>query len=163
MLVRNTFIAALLSLAICPAMAADTSAPSEAAMAFVGQFSDDHLSGMLSRVGASQPAMMAAGQFNGSLLAVVFDAEIDKAVTEYGPEWQRAMASSWTGLMTDEQFTSLTNDGADSPYSDTYLGLRSTAGAQMQQNAGDLFRKILSQVVGNTFKELGAHVPTPSE
>ena len=151
-----------MALALTPALA-DEGAPSEAAIAFVGQFSDDHLSGMLSRVGGSQPAMVAASQLNGALVAAVFDAEIDKAVTAHGSDWQRAMAKSWTGLMTDEQFASLVEQGADSPHAETYVGLRGKAGANMQQNAGELFRTILAQVIENTMKELGAEAPASTE
>lgn len=156
-------LVAVLALSLTPALAVDEPAPSEAAMSFVGQFSDDHLSGMLSRIGATQPPMVAASQLNGALVAVVFDAEIDKAVAQYGPDWQRAMALSWTGLMTDEQFTSLTAEGADSPHTEAYLGLRAEAGQQMQQNAGQLFRKILGEVVENTVSELGADAPSSDQ
>jgi hypothetical protein len=161
--VRKTVLAAAMVLALSPAWATEAPAPTEAAMAFVGQFSDDHLSGMLSRVGGSQPAMVAASQLNGALVAAVFDAEIDKAVTAHGPDWQRAMARSWTGLMTDEQFTSLMEQGADSPHAETYLGLRNQAGQKMQANAGELFRQILAQVIENTVKELGAEAAPSTE
>lgn len=156
---RSYVLAAVLACAITPAWTADTAVPSDAAMSFVGQFSDDHLSGMLSRIGATQPAMVAASQLNGALVAAVFDAEIDKAVAQYGPDWQRAMAQSWAGLMTDDQFTSLVHQGAESPHVETYLGLRNQAGANMQGHAGDLFRQILTEVVQNTVTELGTELP----
>ena len=160
---RNILIAALAALSLWGAALADeapATEPSEQALAFVGQFSDNHLSGMLSAVGARQPTMVAASQLNGQLVAVVFDTEIDKAVAARGPEWQRNMAVAWTGLMTDEELASLMADGADSPHAEKYAGLRNTAGQQMQALSADLFREILGEVIANTMEELGADAPS---
>ena len=128
--------------------------PSEAAMQFVEGFSDDHLSGMLSRIGARQPPMIALSQLHGQIVAAVFDTEIDEAVAKYGPEWKRNMARAWTALLTDEELASLTADGVASPYTDKYVGLRQDAGQRMQALSQDLFRLILAEVIQNTVKEL---------
>lgn len=128
--------------------------PSEAAMTFAAGFSHDHLSGMLSRIGARQPPLVALSQLDGELLAAVFDAQIDQAVIKYGDEWQRNMALAWTPLLTDEELTSLTNSGAQSPYTGKYLDLRDEAGQSMQALSGPLFRTALEEVIRNTLKEL---------
>ena len=88
------------------------------------------------------------------MLAAVFDAEIDKAVVKYGPEWQRNMARAWTPLMTDDELLSLATAGAQSPHTDKYLGLRTQAGQSMQVLSEDLFREILEEVIRNTLAEL---------
>ena len=134
--------------------AADETEPSQAAMAFVGQFSDDHLSGMLSNIGSRQPRLIALSQLHGQLVAAVFDAEIDKAVAEHGAALQRNMALAWTPLLTDAELESLTRDGAASPYTDKYLALRGEAGAAMQGLSQELFRSILAEVIQNTVEEL---------
>ena len=128
--------------------------PSEAAMQFVEGFSDDHLSGMLSRIGARQAPMIALSQLDGQMVAAVFDLEIDKAVERHGAEWKRNMARAWTPLLTDEELTSLATDGVASPYTDKYVGLRQEAGQRMQVLSQDLFRQILSEVIQNTVEEL---------
>ena len=160
---RSFVLAALVAVSMSPGWAADVAEPSGAALTFVGQFSDDHLSGMLSRAGARQPALIAASQLNGQLVAAVFDAEIDRAVAQYGPDWQRAMAQSWMGLLNDEQFTSLVADGAESPHADAYVGLRNEAGGNMQKNAGELFQKILAEVMDRTITELGTAAPAADQ
>lgn len=137
--------------------------PSAAAVTFVSGFSDDHLSGMLSRIGARQPTLMAIGQLNGGLLASVFDAEIDKAVLVYGDAWRDNMARAWTPLLTDAELTSLTTAGAQSPFTDKYLALRGEAGQTMQVLSSDLFRQILSEVVANTARQLGAAPAAPDQ
>jgi hypothetical protein len=133
---------------------AQTTEPSEAAMTFVAGFSDDHLSGMLSRIGGRSEPMMALSQLGSEVVAVVFDAEIDNAVRKYSADWQRNLALSWTPLMTDEELGSLSTAGAQSPYTDKYLELRTQAGATMQSLSQDLFQKILGEVISNTVENL---------
>ncbi|MEM7190964.1 MAG: hypothetical protein AAF439_15240 [Pseudomonadota bacterium] len=148
-LLASIALAALL--ATGPATAEE---PSEAAMAFAGTFSNDQLSGMLSRIGARQPTLISLSQLHGSLLATVFDLHIDKAVAEHGAAWQRNMALAWTPLLTDEEMVSLVAEGATSPYSEKYLGLRAEAGQAMQGLSQDLFRDVLAKVIQNTVDEL---------
>lgn len=148
-LMLAAMVAALL--ATTPAKAEE---PSDTAMAFAGLFSDVQLSGMLSRVGAATPTMLALGQAGGRLTQTVFDAEIDKAVEKYGDQWQRNMALAWAGLLTDEELASLMTDASESPYRDQYLGLRPEAGERMKASSGDLFREILQEVIDNTAKQL---------
>ena len=59
--------------AAAAAPAAQPPQASEAAMAFAGEFADDHLSGMLSRIGGQSEAMRMLSQIDGRLLAA-FDA-----------------------------------------------------------------------------------------
>ena len=152
---RLLFAGALALLLALPARAGDLpEEPSEAAMTFAAGFAQDQLSGMLSRIGARQPQMMALGQMDGSTLAAVFDAEIARAVEKHGAAWQRNMAIAWTPLMTEDELNSLTAEGADSPHVDKYLGLRDQAGQNMQTLSGDLFREILEEVMQNTINEL---------
>lgn len=157
-LMISTTMAAMLLLS--PAMADEAAAPSDAAVTFVSGFSDQHLSGMLSKIGARQPVLMALGQFDGTLLGAVFDAEIDKAVLIYGDAWRANMARAWTPLLTDEELSSLTNAGAQSPYTDKYLALRGDAGQTMQALSQDLFRQILSEVIENTVSQVSAPADT---
>lgn len=128
--------------------------PSAAALEFVGLFSDRHLSGMLSRIGARQPQMLMLGQAGGRLTETVFNDQIDMAVAKYGDAWQRNMALSWDGLLDDEAFASLTAEGAESPYQAQYLSLRGAAGQAMQGLSQDLFRDILAEVIDETSQVL---------
>jgi len=143
------------SLATAPmALAADVTEPSEAAMTFVGTFSDGHLSGMLSRIGARQQPMVVLSQVYGALLGAVFDAEIDKAVAKYGAQWRKNLGLAWMGLLTTEEFGSLTADAAESPYGEKYLGLRAEAGQNMGRLSQELFSAILAEVIRNTIDQL---------
>ena len=132
-------------------------------MNFVIGFSDTHLTGMLQRIGAQQPMLVAASQINSELLVAVFEAEIAQALKVYGPQWQRNLALSWTPLLSDEELHSLTTDGASSPHTDKYLELRGQAGKTMQGLSQDLFKQILSEVVDKTMKQLGAPEEQPAE
>ncbi len=132
-------------------------APSTAALEFVGQFSDQHLTGMLQRIGARQPTMVALSQLHGQMLAAVYDAEIAKAVLVHGPEWQKNMARAWTGLMTDDELTSLIADGATSPHTGKHQEMTPQAGQRMQTLSGELFRGVLADVIQNTVTTLGGN------
>ena len=152
----KTFIAAFFALLLAlPASTADLpEEPSEAAQTFAAGFSKDQLSGMLSRIGARQPQMVAMGQMDGSTLAAVFDAEIAHAVEKYGAQWQHNMARAWTPLLSEDELNSLTAEAAESPHVEKYLGLREQAGQNMQVLSGDLFKEILQEVVQNTINSL---------
>ena len=156
--VLRTLFAGALALVLTaplPAQSADIpQEPSDAAVTFAAGFSADQLSGMLSRIGARQPQMMALGQMDGSTLAAVFDAEIARAVQKYSDQWQQNMARAWTPLMTEDELTSLTAEGAQSPHVDKYLKLREEAGQNMQAISGDLFKQILKEVMQNTINAL---------
>jgi hypothetical protein len=149
----------LSALLIAAPVAADESDPSEAAMIFVAGFSDDHLSGMLSRIGGRSSTMAALSQLDGALVAAIFDAEIDAAVVKYGSAWHRNLALAWTPLLTPEELTSLTIAGAQSPHTDKYLSLRAAAGQTMQQLSQELFHEVLSEVIANTVGELTPEQP----
>ena len=154
-MLKTLFAGALALLLALPVRAADLpEEPSQAAMTFAAGFSQDQLSGMLSRIGARQPQMMALGQMDGSTLAAVFDVEIARAVEKHGTAWQRNMAIAWTPLLSEDELTSLTVEGAESPHVDKYLGLRDQAGQNMQALSGDLFRAILQEVMQNTINQL---------
>ena len=146
-----------------PRAADETVKPSEAAMNFVLGFSDTHLTGMLQRIGAQQPVLVAASQINAELLVAVFEAEIAQAIKVYGPEWQRNLALSWTPLMTESELRSLSTQGASSPHTDKYLELRGEAGKTMQTLSEDLFKQILSEVVDKTVKQMGSVGTEPTE
>ncbi|MGD1926025.1 MAG: hypothetical protein ACFB03_17840 [Paracoccaceae bacterium] len=160
------FFAALFSFVLCAAhvthAAEDTTKaePSEAALAFVGQFSDNQLSGMLSRVGARTETMMMLGQVNGRLTEQIFNAEIDAAIDRHGDAWRRNMALAWTPLLTDDEMLSLAADAQLSPHTEKYASLRTDAGRAMQDLSGDLFRQILQEVVSNTFATVKAAADT---
>ncbi|MEM9140160.1 MAG: hypothetical protein AAGB15_10050 [Pseudomonadota bacterium] len=159
-MLKSLFLACALTLAL-PGLgqAQSTEEPSEAAMTFVGAFSDGHLTSMLQRIGARQPIMVAASQLNGQVLAAVFDAEIAQAVKVHGPQWQRNMALSWTPLLSDDEMLSLVAEGAGSPHSEKYLELRSEAGQTMQGLSGEFFKTILADVIAQTMKQLGDDAP----
>ena len=123
-------------------------------MAFAGQFSDDQLSGMLSRIGGRSQPMMELSQLGGSVVAEVFDLQIDAAVAKYGYKWQTNMALAWQPLLTEEEMASLQTEGADSPYSGKYADLRPEAGQAMQASSQELFREILTEVISETQKSL---------
>lgn len=154
--VAKNLIAALLGLVLIaplPSIADQTPAePTPAAMNFAAGFAADHLSGMLSRIGARQPAMIALGQANGAALEAIFNLKIDAAVAKYSDQWQRNMALAWTPLMTEEELTSLTTAGAQSPHTDKYLSLRGQAGQTMGALSQDLFRQILTEVLSETIQ-----------
>lgn len=128
--------------------------PSSGALAFVEKFSDRHLSGMLSKIGARQPQLIAASQVQGDLLAIAFDLQIDEAVKAHGDAWKTNMARAWTGLMTSEELQSLATEGADSPYTEKYLSLRNEAGQRMQAISDELFREILASTINATLLAL---------
>ncbi|MEM7505987.1 MAG: hypothetical protein AAF415_04520 [Pseudomonadota bacterium] len=158
--IRRPF-ALLLCLAIGafgPATLAAAEEPSPAAVAFVTGFSDDHLAGMLSRIGSRSPVLASFAQIDGRMTAQAFDANIAKAVHAHGAEWRHNMALSWTPLLNEEELTSLTNAGAQSPYTDKYLELRGDAGVKMQSLSNDFFQQILREVIDNTVADL-----TPDE
>lgn len=150
------WIAVSLLLAASPAQAELPAKPSNAAMAFAGQFSKDQLSGMLSRIGARTETMMMLGQLNGRLTEQVFNAEIDAAVARHGNAWQRNMARAWMPLLSEDEMLSLVTDAQASPYADKYTGLRNDAGRNMQELSKDLFKQILQEVVSNTFTTVKA-------
>lgn len=133
--------------------------PSEAALAFVEEFSDDHLSGMLSRIGGQSEAMRTLSQIDGRLLAATFDAEIDAAVARHGDEWARNLALAWSPLLTESEMASLVDRGAASPHADTYREAREAASARMADLSRDLFAQILQEVVAATLAALTRETP----
>ncbi|MEL7153925.1 MAG: hypothetical protein AAFN51_09095 [Pseudomonadota bacterium] len=141
-------------LAFSTVQAGEIEVPSEAAMTFVGQFSDDHLSGMLSRRGGQSTIFIGLVQAHGQIVDRVLELAISDAVRKYGPEWQANMAAAWDPLMTEAELESLTLAGAQSPYTDKYLELRSTAGQSMQASSQDLFKQIMVEVLGEVQKSL---------
>ncbi len=143
--------------------APQTGEPGPAALAFVEQFSDDHLSGMLSRIGAHNEAMRALAEFDSKAVAIAFDAEIDEAVRQYGDQWARNMALAWEPLLTDAEMASLVELGADSPYADKYVASRDAAAASMAELSRDLFREILQQVLTGTVAVLSPDEPDPGK
>ena len=156
--VRKTMTAMMMvaALAGMPAPAfSQADAPTEAAMNFVAGFSDTHLTGMLQRIGARQEIMISLSTVSGELLVAVFEAEIAQAVKVHGPKWQENLARSWVPLLTEEELTSLTVEGAQSPYTEKYLELRAQAGQSMQALSGDLFKEVLSEVIAKTVKQIG--------
>lgn len=152
--VASALLACALSTAHLHADEAPATEPSAAAVTFVAAFSDDHLSGMLSRFGGRDPRLAAFAQIDGRVVAGTLDAAIAKAVRTNSAAWQRNMALSWIPLMSDEELTSLTNAGAQSPHVDKYLELRGEAGQSMQVLSEDLFRDILSGVLETTIAAL---------
>ncbi len=149
---HKLFLSASLSvmLAFSGVQAGDVEAPSESAMAFVGQCSDDHLSGMLSRLGGRSKVFVGLAQVHGEIVGRVLDLAVEDAVRRYGPEWQANMAMAWEPLLTEAELDSLRIDGAQSPHTEKYLGLRAQAGQSMQSSSQELFQKILTEVVGQT-------------
>lgn len=140
----------LSAMLVFPAIAADDSkAPSESAMVFVGQFSNDHLSGMLSRLGGRSKVFIGLAQAHGEIVGRVLELAINDAVLKHGPQWQTNMATAWDPLLTDEEFDSLRNAGAQSPHTDKYLELRSEAGQTMQASSQELFQEIMAEVMSD--------------
>ena len=151
-----TFAAAALSslLMFQPVTGAEDALPSQAALAFAGQFSDDQLSGMLSRIGGRSQAMVELSKLGGEYVAQVFDLQIDAAVAKYGNQWKLNMAAAWEPLLTVEEMASILAEGADSPHSEKYTGLRSEAGKAMQASSQELFGEILTEVIFETRRTL---------
>ncbi len=133
--------------------------PSDAAMAFVDEFADDHLSGMLSRIGGQSEALRTLSQIDARLLAAAFDAEIDAAVERHGDAWARNLAMAWSPFLTDAQMASLAEEGAASPYADSYVENRGAAAARMAELSQDLFERILQEVVAATLTVLAPEQP----
>lgn len=157
-IVRNILLLLIFFGLACVSVRADDAPrqqPSEAAMTFVGGFSDLHFAGMLQRIGARQPKIVAASTLNAGLLAAIFEAEIAKVVRIRGPEWQRNMALAWMPLLSDEEMASLAAAGAQSPHVEKYLSNRNSAGETMQGLSSDLFKQALDEVVTNTLQQLG--------
>lgn len=147
-----------LALAVAePAWAAEEE-PSPAALSFATGFADDHLAGMLSRIGSRSPILASFAQIDSRVTAQAFDANIAKAVQAHGKQWRHNMALAWTPLLSEEELTSLNNAGAQSPYADKYLELRDDAGVTMQGLSNELFQQILREVIDNTVADL-----TPDE
>ena len=147
---HKLFLSASLSvmLAFSGVQADAVKAPSEAAMTFVGQFSDDHLSGMLSRRGGQSTVFIGLVQAHGQIVDRVLELAISDAVRKYGPEWQTNMAAAWDPLMSEAELSSLTTAGAQSPHIEKYLELRAQAGQAMQGNSQELFKQIMVEVMG---------------
>lgn len=152
----HTLAAATLSALLIaqPVSSAEDTLPSQAALAFAGQFSDDQLSGMLSRIGGQSPAMVELSKLGGEFVAQIFDLQIDAAVSKYGDQWKRNMAAAWEPLLTADEMASILAEGAASEYSAKYTGLRSEAGRAMQGSSQELFTTILSEVIGETRRTL---------
>ena len=151
MAVHNFLLSASVAmmLAVSPVHASETDTPSEAAMTFVGQFSDNHLSGMLSRLGGRSKVFIGLVQAHGQIVDRVLELAVADAVRAYGAEWQTNMAAAWDPLLSEEELTSLTTAGAQSPHTDKYLELRGQAGEAMQTSSQDLFEKIMAEVMGD--------------
>ena len=64
------------------------------------------------------------------------------------------MALAWQPLLNEEEMASLMTEGAASPYSEKYTGLRPQAGQAMQASSEDLFREILTEVIAETQRSL---------
>ena len=124
--------------------------PSDAALSFVGQFSDDHLSGMLSRLGGRSKVFIGLAQAHGEIVGKVLDLAVEDAVRRHGPKWQQNMATAWMPLLNDSEFDSLRTEGAQSPHTEKYLELRSVAGKSMQASSQEFFQTILSEVIAQT-------------
>lgn len=129
---------------------------SDAAMAFVSEFSDGHLSGMLSRVGGQSEAMRTLAEIDPTMVAAAFDAEIDVAVERHGDAWAQKLAAAWAPLLSDAEMRSLADEGAASPFAEKYLAARDQAAARMAELSQDLFRRTLGEVIGGTVDRLTA-------
>jgi len=161
--ITSLAMCAALLLPAAPKASEQPGEPSQAAMDFVLGFSDTHLTGMLQRIGAQQPVLVAASQVNAELLVAVFEAEIAQALKVYGPQWQRNLAIAWTPLLTDDELHSLASQGASSPHTEKYLELRGEAGKTMQSLSQDLFKQVLSEVVDKTVKQMGTVEEAPAD
>lgn len=152
----HRFAAALFAAALmaAPAAAQQAEEPGPAALAFARQFSDDHLSGMLSRIGGRSEALRALAEFDGQVVATVFDAQIDAAVRQYGDEWARNMALAWAPLLSEAEMASLVEQAAKSPFADKYVASREAAAAAMAERSADLFGQVLQEVVADTIATL---------
>ena len=149
-------------LATAPAAAQTGAAPADPgpeAVAFAQQFSDNHLSGMLSRIGMQNAALRALAEFDSRAVATVFDAQIDAAVRQYGGQWAHNMALAWEPLLSDAEMSSLVEKGAGSPHTDKYLARREAAAARMAELSSELFGQILQEVVIATVATLSPDTP----
>lgn len=160
----HNLAAALISLMLATTpVAAQTSAPpadpAPEAVAFAQQFSDDHLSGMLSRIGMQNKALRALAEFDGRTVAAAFDAQIDVAVRQYGEQWAHNMALAWEPLLSDAEMASLVEQGVESPHADKYLASREAAAATMAELSTELFGQILQEVVAATVATLSPDTP----
>jgi hypothetical protein len=64
----------------------------ETPIAFVSEFSDAHLSGMLSRIGGQTEARRTLSRADARILATAFDAALAAAVGRHGDAWARNLA-----------------------------------------------------------------------
>ena len=163
-LLRALIVAAILLFPAFPKADEPPGEPTQAAMAFVEKFSDGHLTAMLTRIGARHPTLVAMSQLHGQMLAAAYDTEVKRSVEKYGAQWRTNMARAWSGLLTDEELTSLFSDGAASPHSEKYKSASKDAGQRMQSLSADLFKKVLNETVKNTIAVLaepaeGAETP----
>ena len=86
--------------------------------------------------------------------AAVFDAQVAEAVKKYSKQWQRNMALAWTGVLTDDEMSSLSLGPSESPHLQKYLDSRRKAGQAMGKLSGALLRQILTEVIKNTMAVL---------
>lgn len=142
-----------------PASETAAATPSDEALAFVSDFSDEHLSGMLSRVGGQSQTMRELSRIDARLLAAAFETEIDAAVERHGDEWAHNLALAWTPVLTDAEMASLSTEGAESPHVQKYTEGREEAAVEMARLSQDLFREIMGEVMQNTLATLSGEVP----
>ncbi|MEM0921807.1 MAG: hypothetical protein AAGI13_02105 [Pseudomonadota bacterium] len=155
-------IAALLALTLT-AHATAEERPSNAALTFVAAFSDAHLANMLSRFGQRSPVLGSFAQVDAQLTAEALDAAIADAIAEHGAAWRENMATAWMPLLSEAEFISLTNAGAQSPHLEKYLDLRDEAGAAMQASSEALFSEILRDVIDSSVAALTPADPDASQ
>lgn len=158
---RRAALALALMLLACPAAAEERGTPGDAALDFAAAFADDHLSGMLSRIGGGSEALRQLSLIHAALVATTFDAEIDAAVERHREAWTRNLAAAWEPLLSPAEMRSIATDGATSPHAGKFAEHRDEAAAAMADSSGELFRAILDEVMGNTMDALtGAARPT---
>ena len=141
-----------------PGSAADTAAPSAAALEFVRRTGlNNNFVQLLAKFGAmTRTVQSLIGKFGLEAVTEVFRAQVNQTVGKYGDEWTANLARIYGAEFTAEELDSLATQRNDSPHFARMVAFRDTAGRRMRAASNDLMEKALFEVVKGTAE----HFPT---
>ncbi|MEQ9555426.1 MAG: hypothetical protein RIG67_06620 [Rhodospirillales bacterium] len=141
-----------------PAPAADTAAPSAAALEFVRRTGlNNNFVQLLAKFGAmTRTVQSLIGKFGLEAVTEVFRAQVNQTVGKYGDEWTANLARIYGAEFTAAELDSLATQRNDSPHFARMVAFRDTAGRRMRAASNDLMEKALFEVVKGTTE----HFPT---
>lgn len=142
-----------------PPRAADTAAPSAAALSFVQRTGlNNNFVQLLAKFGAMTRTVQSLIAEHGlETVTEVYRTKVNQAVGKYGDEWTANLARIYGAEFTAEELDSLATQRKDSPHFARMVAFRDTAGKRMRAASNDLMEKALFDVV----KGMAEHFPAP--